>query len=99
MQLKGHTTHRLQPLDRSFFKPMEVYYTQATEKSLKSNSGHQMSQYQVAQLICEVYARAATVENTISGFKATDIWPIGRHVFKDSDFVAFENITKMCYPE
>nr|CAI5848728.1 unnamed protein product [Callosobruchus analis] len=31
IQLPGHTTNRLQHLDRSLFKSMEVYYTQAME--------------------------------------------------------------------
>ncbi|XP_046674733.1 uncharacterized protein LOC124363528 [Homalodisca vitripennis] len=39
IQLPGHTTHRMQPLDRSFFKPFKGYYTQSVEKWLRSNPG------------------------------------------------------------
>lgn len=92
VQLPGHTTHRLQPLDRSFFKPMEVYYSQASEKWLRSNVGRAVTQYQVAELLNEAYGRAATIETAINGFKAAGIWPVNRHVFKESDFAASENL-------
>ncbi|KAJ8927942.1 hypothetical protein NQ314_019574 [Rhamnusium bicolor] len=87
MQLPGHTTHRLQPLDRSFFKPMEVYYTEAPEKWLRSNIERTVTQYQVAELLNEAYGRAATIQTAANGFKASGVWPVNRHVFKDFDFV------------
>nr|CAH7716946.1 unnamed protein product [Callosobruchus chinensis] len=90
IQLPGHTTNRLQPLDRSLFKPMEVYYSQAMEKWLRSNVGRTVSQYQVAALLNEAYSRAATLENAANGFRASGVWPVNRHVFQDSDFVAYE---------
>lgn len=31
MQLPGHTTHRLQPLDVSFFLPLQTYFIQGQE--------------------------------------------------------------------
>lgn len=93
VQLPGHTTHQLQPLDRSFFKPLEVYYTQALEKWLRCNVGRAVTQYQVAELLGEAYAKAATIENAVNGFRAAGVWPVNRHVFKDSDFVASETVT------
>jgi hypothetical protein len=32
ISLSAHTTHRLQPLDVSFFKPLSVYFNQAFDK-------------------------------------------------------------------
>ncbi|KAJ8938674.1 hypothetical protein NQ314_011375 [Rhamnusium bicolor] len=87
MQLPGHTTHRLQPLNKSFFKPMEVYYTQASEKWLRSNAGRVVTQYQVAELLNEAYGRAATIQTAANGLKVSGVWPVNRHVFKDSDFI------------
>lgn len=88
IQLPGHTTHRLQPLDRSFFKPLEVHYTQAMEKWLREHVGRQVTQYQVAELLGEAYGRAATIQNAVNGFRATGTWPVNRYVFRDSDFIA-----------
>jgi hypothetical protein len=38
LQLPGHTTHRLQPLDVSIFGPLETYYNQAVEKWMRESS-------------------------------------------------------------
>ncbi|KAK9680522.1 hypothetical protein QE152_g39032 [Popillia japonica] len=52
-----------------------------------------VTQYQVAELLGEAYAKAATIENAVNGFRAAGVWPVNRHVFKDSDFVASETVT------
>ncbi|KAJ2937617.1 hypothetical protein O0L34_g17873 [Tuta absoluta] len=88
LQLPGHTTHRLQPLDVSFFKPMSTYYTQAIESWMRANPGSAVTQYQVSRLINEAYERAATIGNVANGFRATGIWPVNRHVFQDHHFAA-----------
>nr|CAI5866116.1 unnamed protein product [Callosobruchus analis] len=90
IQLPGHTTNCLQPLDRSLFKPMDVYYNQATEKWLRSNDERTVSQYQVAALVNEAYSRAATLETAANGFRACGVCPVNRHVFYDNEFVAYE---------
>lgn len=81
LQLPGHTTNRIQPLDVSFFKPLSTYYIQSTEKWLRSNPGRQVTQYQVAKLFGEAYERAAMIGNIVNGFKASGVWPVNRHVF------------------
>lgn len=81
LQLPGHTTNRIQPLDVSFFKPLSTYYIQSTEKWLRSNPGRQVTQYQVAKLFGEAYERAAMIGNIVNGFKASGVRPVNRHVF------------------
>nr|CAH7759019.1 unnamed protein product [Callosobruchus chinensis] len=87
LQLPGHTTNRLQPLDVAVFRPLELYYTEANEKWLRSHPGLTVSQYQVAQLLGEAYARAAVIANAMNGFRRTGIWPVDRNVFSDADFI------------
>ncbi|KAJ3652586.1 hypothetical protein Zmor_018538 [Zophobas morio] len=43
LQLPGHTTHRLQPLDVAFFKPLQNYYVQAQESWMRSKPGTPIS--------------------------------------------------------
>lgn len=90
LQLPGHTTHRLQPLDRSFFKPFKIYYTQTVEKWLRTNPGLRVTQYQISQLVTEAYSKAATIENALNGFKCSGVWPVDSSVFKESDFLPAE---------
>lgn len=94
LQLPGHTTHRLQPLDVSFFKPLSNYYIQAVEKWLRANAGRQVTQYQVASLFCEAYERAATISNVTSGFRSAGIWPTDRNIFPLHLFEAAEALNE-----
>lgn len=88
MQLPGHTTHRLQPLDVAFFKLLQTFYNYAVQKWLRSNPGLVVTQFQVSQLLAEAYGKAATIENAVGGFRGTGIWPVDRHIFNDSHFAA-----------
>ncbi|XP_046973826.1 MFS-type transporter clz9-like [Vanessa cardui] len=92
LQLPGHTTNRIQPLDVSFFKPLSTYYIQSTEKWLRTNPGRQVTQYQVAQLFGEAYERAAVIGNIVNGFRASGIWPTNRHIFPEHVFEAADNL-------
>ncbi|XP_046684926.1 MFS-type transporter clz9-like [Homalodisca vitripennis] len=86
LQLPGHTTHRLQPLDVAIFRPMQTYFIQGQESFLRQYKGEKIQQTQIPQLLKEAYGRAATVGNAVSAFQHSGIWPVNRHVFKDSDF-------------
>jgi hypothetical protein len=98
LQLPGHTTHRLQPLDRSFFKPFKGYFNQAVEKWLRTNTGLSVTQYHISQLVTEAFGKAATVENSAHGFKCSGVWPVDPSVFKDTDFLPAESLN-MTLPE
>lgn len=93
VQLPAHTTHRLQPLDVAFFKPLGVYYIQAIEKWLRTNVGCTVGQYQISQLLGEAYGRAATIETAISCFRNSGIWPVNRNIFQDHHFAAADALT------
>lgn len=92
LQLPGHTTHRLQPLDVAIFKPLQVYYDQAVEKWLREHPGRTITQYHVARLIGEAYGRAASIANATNGFRRCGIWPVDRNVYTDADFVAQDDL-------
>ena len=83
--LPPHCSHRMQPLDVSFMKPLMTFYTQAIENWLRNHPGRVVTTYQVAELFTVAYTRAATPTNAINGFKKTGIWPI------DSMFLVMKN--------
>ena len=85
--LPPHTSHRLQPLDVTFFKQLGTYYNQAAEKWLRANPDSNITQTRIAGLLGESYGRAATIQNAVSGFSKTGIWPLDPNIFQDSDFV------------
>lgn len=81
--LPPHCTHRLQPLDVSFFAPLKTYFNQETSKWLKQHPGRVVTQFQIAGLFKEAYGKAATVQNGCNGFKSTGIWPLNPEIFPD----------------
>lgn len=86
LQLPGHTTHRLQPLDVGFFKPLQNYYVQEQDSWLRAHVGQPISVYNVAELLGRAYGKAATVGISESAFRGAGIWPPNRNKFGDHLF-------------
>ena len=84
--LPPHTTHRLQPLDVSFMKPLSTYFDQEVNKWLKNNPGRVVTQFQLGGLFGKAYIRSANMETAVNGFKATGICPYNSEVFPDHEF-------------
>ena len=74
--LPPHTTHLLQPLDKTCFSPLKAYWNEECQKYMTSNPGHVINRFN------EVFSRAwkkAMVPSTISsGFKVTGVYPFSR---------------------
>ena len=60
--LPPHTTHYLQPLDRSFFKPLKVYYDQACRSFISNHPGRSIKKLQFSTLLSQAWGKAATIE-------------------------------------
>ena len=86
--LPPHTTHKIQRLDRTLFKPLQTYYDQAAERWLRTNVGRVITPYQLCGLFNETYCKAATMSTAINGFARCGIWPCSRDVFAESEFHA-----------
>lgn len=85
-----HCTHRLQPLDVSFMKPLSTYYGDEVKSWLRAHPGRVVTQYQIAGLFGKAFVKAALMGTAISGFNKTGIWPPQRNVFTEADFLAAE---------
>ena len=85
--LPPHCTHKLQPLDVSFMKPLSTYYDHAVRKWLRTHPGRVVTQFQIASIFGEAYLNAATMGNAINGFKKTGIWSLDPLVFQEHDFL------------
>ena len=96
LSLPAHTTHRTQPLDVAFFRPLKVYYNQAIEKWLRTNAGRSVTVFQVASLLCDAYNQAATVGCANNGFEKCGLWPVNPDVFHETDFVRLVSSEEEC---
>lgn len=86
LSLPPHTSHKLQPLDRSFFGPMKTYYDDACDSWSNSHLGQTVSEYHVSGFVKVAFGRAASLATAINGFRKTGINPINEQIFTEEDF-------------
>lgn len=78
-----HCTHRVQPLDVSFYAPLRSFYNQELSSWLKNHPGRTVTHFQVAEILNLAYMKAATIKNATSGFSSTGISPFNANIFPD----------------
>ncbi|KAF2889495.1 hypothetical protein ILUMI_16678 [Ignelater luminosus] len=64
-----HTTHRLQPLDRVFFKPFKQAYGSASPSWMRQNPGAQLTDYDIAGPANIPFTKATRLEIAQNGFR------------------------------
>ena len=84
--LTPHTTHKLQPLDLSYFKPLKAAYNESCCRWLKMHPSRKITEYQVSELFNDAYSRVSNVSNLTNGFRAYRIFPFDRDLIIDSNF-------------
>lgn len=82
-----HCSHKLQPCDVSFMKPLSTYYEDEVRKWLRCNSGKVVTLGNISSLFGAAFIHAATLRTAMKGFEATGIWPLKNNVFTDEDFL------------
>ena len=83
-----HTTHKLQPLDRSVMYPLKAFYNRESATFMTQHKCKTISMYNVSELCGKAYPKALTPENIISGFRSTGIFPFDPNVFKDHEYLS-----------
>ena len=86
LTIPPHTSHRLQPLDRTFFGPLKTFYSQEANKWMVSHPGRRITEFKITKRFRAACERAATMQNSVSGFQSTGILPFNPNIFGDSDF-------------
>jgi hypothetical protein len=93
VSLPARTTHKLQPLDRTFYKPLMTYYNKACGNFLRRLPGVKITIFNLCRLFSEAYDRCSTVSIAKEGFACTGLWPVNRNIFHDDEFVSDSNRT------
>lgn len=84
--LPPHCTHRLQPLDVSFIKPLSLNYAKEVQKWLRSHPNRVVTMFEIFSLFGKVFETVGTLGTAKSGFAKTGIWPYNRNLFSDAYF-------------
>jgi len=76
-----HCTHKLQPLDVSFFSPFKTYYNAAVNSFLTSHPATPPSIYHIAGFVNEAICKAAT-PLSLRALKSQEFTPLTGMYFK-----------------
>lgn len=88
LSLFPHTSHRMQPLDVTFFGPLKSAFRRECDNYIKSHAMIKITPFEIAELFNKAYSQVATIQKGISGFSATGIFPLNPEIFTDEDFYA-----------
>ncbi|KAG8224598.1 hypothetical protein J437_LFUL009440 [Ladona fulva] len=87
LSIPPHSSHKMQPLDKVFFKLLKDYLSQMSDNWLLNHPGRVMTNYQIAEIFGQAHERTATMGKGIKGFELCGIFPVKRNVFSDDDFL------------
>ena len=86
LSLPLHTSHKLQPLDRSFFKPLKTAYNAECSRWMRNHPGRRITVDNISALFSAAYTKSATIENAVSGFRTSGIYPFNRNIIPVSEY-------------
>ena len=90
LTIPAHTSHYLQPLDRTFYGPFKTAFGVAMNGWMRSHPGRIVTIYDVPSLVAEAQLHSPTIRNIQNGFHVLGIQPYNRNFFTDEDFAPAE---------
>jgi len=82
----AHTTHCLQPADKSFFKSLKNNWTNEGIEAVRKTGGRSLGKPGFFSVFTPAWTKSCTVETAQSGFRATGIFPLNRNIIPDSAY-------------
>jgi hypothetical protein len=76
-----HSSHKLQPLDRSVSGPLKTYVIRACDAWITNHPGQTMTIYDLPGIVNISVNSIATPANIKAGFLATGIFPYNKDIF------------------
>lgn len=85
--LPPHTTHKMQPLDKTVMGALKTFYNEEVRIFMRTEN-RAVTHFDVCQLLGRAYLKVQSGERSVKGFSATGIYPVRRNIFTDEEFAA-----------
>jgi hypothetical protein len=86
IKLPAHTTHLLQPCDKSCFKPLKDIWRKKVTAYQRENGFRNINKSNCVDLLCAAWQEALTPSTIISGFTSTGVFPPNREMYPKDQF-------------
>ncbi|XP_046681325.1 MFS-type transporter clz9-like [Homalodisca vitripennis] len=86
VSIPPHTSHRLQPLDLTFFGPLKSALSREFGLFMTQHAHTKILTSDIPSLLNNAYVKVATMEKGIKGFSAAGIYPLNPDKFTSEDF-------------
>ena len=97
VSLPPHTSHKIQPLDVSFYGPLKMAYYRECDLHLKITAHEKINMHELASLFNKAYVKVATMEKGVAGFRTTGIFPLNGDIFTADDFAPAEEFRNVSF--
>jgi transposase len=87
LALPPHTTHFLQPLDRSVFGPFNKAYNRYCSEFLSDHPCNLVNKWTFPGLFSKAWVTAMTKQNIVNGFRGCGIYPLNKAAVPESAYL------------
>jgi len=90
LTIPPHTSHKLQPLDVSFFGPFKQRFATECDNFIINNPGSTITLFHIARLVNQALIPTQSTALASHGYQKTGIFPLNQNVFSDDDYLPAE---------
>lgn len=87
LSLPPHTSHKMQPLDVTFYGPLKSAYHRECDLYMTNHPYEKITHDVLASIFNKAYMKVASMDKAVKGFETTGIFPLNPDIFTD-DFIS-----------